>query len=169
MSKFFYFAYGSNMFSRRLKQPNRVPSAGMFGVGYIQGYRLTFDKRSNDESGKCDAEATTNPADLVHGIVYEIPCSEKENLDNVGGRGRGYEEKTVEVSLAGRTVSAVMYYATDKDRSLKPFHWYKAFVLAGAREHGLPDEYVTSLESVQSIADLDPDRGAREIAILNGD
>ena len=60
MDKILYFAYGSNMFSRRLKHSTRVPSAEVVGVGSIKGYRLTFDKRSNDGSGKCDAEATTN-------------------------------------------------------------------------------------------------------------
>jgi cation transport regulator ChaC len=168
MDKILYFAYGSNMLSRRFKHSTRVPSARLVGVGSIQGYRLTFDKRSTSGSGKCDAEATGNLDDRVHGVVYEIPRDEKRRLDRVEALGQGYAEKIVEVSLAGRPVSAIMYYATDKDISLKPYHWYKAHVLAGAQEHGLPDEYIASLERVQSIDDPDAGRTARETAILNG-
>ena len=34
------------------------------------------------------------------------------------------------------------------DPSLTPYDWYKAFVLAGAREHGLPQDYVAALDAV---------------------
>lgn len=167
MDKILYFAYGSNMFSRRLRHSTRVPAAKVVGVGFIKGYRLTFDKRSNDESGKCDAEATANPDDHVYGVVFELPRLEKQRLDQVEALGYGYEEKAVTVTLAGKTVKAVMYYATDKDKSLHPYHWYKAYVLAGAREHGLPEAYITSIENIRSIDDPDINRAARASASLN--
>ena len=56
---FLYFAYGSNMSSRRLTARGRAPSATRLTVGYVPGRRLTFDKFSTrDQSGKCDCEAT---------------------------------------------------------------------------------------------------------------
>jgi hypothetical protein len=51
-----------------------------------------------------------------------------------------------------------MYYATDKDASLRPYHWYKALVIAGAREHGLPVSYRSRLELVVTVSDLKPAR-----------
>jgi gamma-glutamylcyclotransferase len=47
-----YFAYGSNMFARRLSA--RTPSAMRIGTGFVEGRKLTFDKVSTDGSGKCE-------------------------------------------------------------------------------------------------------------------
>jgi hypothetical protein len=48
------------------------------------------------------------------------------------------------------------------DASRAPFGWYKALVVAGALQHGLPDEYVRTLEGV--VATRDPDSARREAA-----
>jgi hypothetical protein len=55
---FLYFAYGSNMLTRRLTLPARAPSAVCAGTGYVECHRLAFDKVSRDGSGKADIEAT---------------------------------------------------------------------------------------------------------------
>jgi hypothetical protein len=68
-------------------------------------------------------------------------------------------DKTVQVVTDAGLVTAVMYYATDKDASLRPYHWYKALVIAGAREHGLPVGYRSRLELVVTVSDHKPTRG----------
>lgn len=150
------FAYGSNMLSSRMRAPDRVRSALPRGVGYLTGHRLTFDKVSKkDGSGKCDAEQTGHAEDRVYGVLYSVKESEKPNLDRAEGRGGGYEEKTVDVITATGKKQAVMYYATSKDATLKPYHWYKAYVVAGAVEHGLPFAYVEWLRTFESQQDPD--------------
>ena len=47
---FLYFAYGSNMFVRRLVA--RTPSAVRIATAFVEGRRLVFDKVSTDGSGK---------------------------------------------------------------------------------------------------------------------
>jgi hypothetical protein len=42
-------------------------------------------------------------------------------------------------------------------------------VLHGAREHGLPVDYIRRIEAVDSMADPDADRHAVECAIYGGD
>ena len=59
-------------------------------------------------------------------------------------------------------------YATDKDPSLKPYHWYKQYVVAGAKEHLLSPEYIAGLEKVESVNDPNRAREARERAFLLG-
>ena len=161
------FTYGSNMLSTRMYHPDRVPSARHIGIGYVTGHRLTFDKVSRkDESGKCDAEETRNAADRVYGVLYSIAKSEKPRIDDAEGLGHGYDEKPVKVVTAKRVVPAVMYYATAKDPSLKPYHWYKALVVAGAVEHGLPFPYVELLRTVDSVQDPDAARRAEHERLL---
>ncbi|MCC7412506.1 MAG: gamma-glutamylcyclotransferase [Gammaproteobacteria bacterium] len=161
-----YFAYGSNMLTRRLRQPERAPSAVAVAVACLRDHRLTFAKRSHDGSGKCDAEHTGNMHDCVYGIVFEMDTAERRALDRVEGVGQGYGSRTVEVVAAGATLSAFTYYATITDATLRPYHWYKAYVTAGAAEHGLPQRYQDALAAVAAIRDPDEDRCARALAVL---
>jgi len=162
------FAYGSNMLSSRMCAPDRVPSAKPLKVGYIKDYRLTFDKVSKkDGSGKCDAELTKNDKDRVYGVLYAVDRSDKPKLDEAEGLHHGYEEKAVDVVAANGVKTAVIYYATSKDPSLKPYHWYKALVVAGAVEHGLPFPYVEWLRTIESVEDQDPARRIEHERLLS--
>jgi gamma-glutamylcyclotransferase len=158
------FAYGSNMSLARLK--DRVPSARLVAIGILGEHRLAFHKISKkDGSGKCDAQYTGSPDDKVIGVVFEIADAEKPNLDRAEGLGRGYDEKQVKVAADGKLLNVQMYFATNIDSSLKPYHWYKKHVLVGAKEIGLPLDYVSIIEAVESEEDPDPQRADRELAI----
>jgi len=159
-----YFSYGSNMSVRRLRR--RVPSAQAKGPAVLTGHQLRFHKKSRDGSAKLDTFATDRPQDRVIGVLFEIDKTEKKLLDAEEGVGRGYEEKTVTVENAqGKTVRAFTYYATDIDASLKPYHWYKEHALRGARENGLPEDYVQMIESAESVDDQNPSRREDELSI----
>ena len=60
----------------------------------------------------------------------------------------------------------LLYYATKIDRSAVPYDWYKAFALAGAKEHGLPPAYIAALEAAPPKVDLDANRAATSAALL---
>jgi len=164
---FLYFAYGSNMFTRRLTA--RTPSAMATGKAFVEGHRLTFDKVSTDGSGKCDIEATGTPADRVWGVLFRIASTEAAALDEAEGLGHGYRKGEVQaVTPAGTITAAIAYFATAKDAGRLPYHWYKAFVVSGAAEHALPENYVASLGDVPSQQDLDAARRAKNEALLWG-
>jgi len=163
---FVYFAYGSNMLERRLKAADRAPSARFTGTGFVTGRRLTFDKVGIDGSGKCDIEATGNAADRVYGVLFEISNEEKAALDRVEGLGKGYDEAAVRVLAMDGAYDAVTYVALMKAADLKPYDWYRAFVVAGAVEHGLPDDYVDRLRAIASWTDPDEKRRMAQEAIL---
>jgi gamma-glutamylcyclotransferase len=157
---FQYFAYGSNMLTRRLTAADRAPSAKRVGIGYVEGRRLTFHKVSQDGSGKCDAEATPKTANRVYGVIFEIASTEEGALDKAEALGNGYAKVHVLVVTAKGMVEPKAYIATNKDLTLRPYHWYKAIVLAGAVEHGLPKDYVEWLRTFESIEDPDAQRRA---------
>jgi hypothetical protein len=163
---FLYFAYGSNMSSRRLTAPGRAPSATRVTVGYVPGRRLTFDKFSTrDRSGKCDCEATGDPADRVYGVVYRIDMSERAALDEAEGLHRGYRDEILTVIAEDATHRALSYVATDKSPGLPVFDWYLEHVLRGATENGLPPDYVESLRRIPTVVDGDRGRATKERAI----
>ena len=154
MQGLYYFAYGSNMSSRRLEE--RVPSARAVDVGRLSGHRLAWHKRGGDGSGKCDI-APAQPHDAVYGVLYEMDAVEKPNLDRVEGLGRSYGQKSVELWLLNqqRVMTASTYYALIIDGTCLPYGWYRDHVLIGAREHGLPEDYVRMIESVPTFEDSD--------------
>jgi hypothetical protein len=78
-----YFAYGSNMLNKRLVE--RVPSALVRAIGYIEGYTIRFNKRSKDGSGKCNLVKTEDKNDRVYGVVYDFPDADKPALDKYEG------------------------------------------------------------------------------------
>ena len=161
-----YFSYGSNMSSRRLAR--RVASARFVAVARLPGHELRFHKIGRDGSGKCDVLLTGDHGSLVYGVVFDIPTREKSILDGYEGLGAGYDEKRVSLLTdGGEELRALTYYATRIDPALRPFHWYRNHVLAGAREHGLPADYIAGIEALVTIADPDPARHALESAIYD--
>lgn len=165
-STFKYFAYGSNMLKERLCAAERCPSAVVIGTGYVEGRRLTFDKVSQDGSGKCDAEPTRRSSDRVYGVLFDVALAERDSLNKAEGLGKGYEEETVRVVTAQGSVDAVTFIATRKEPALRPYHWYKALTVAGAVEQQLPAGYVEWLRTADSVEDPDSERRARNEALL---
>ncbi len=153
--QFIAFAYGSNMPTARIQ--DRCPSALPLGMAELGGYELRWHKRSRkDGSGKCDIVPTDKGGATVFGVLYRIASDEKSDLDRAEGLGNGYAETEIAVHHGPDLVTAKAYIATDTDPTLKPYTWYRALVIAGAKEHGLPADYVARLEAVP--ADQDPDQ-----------
>jgi len=162
----FYFSYGSNMSSKRLGL--RVPSAKSHAAAILQNHQLKWHKRGLDSSAKCDVEYSENNSHFVIGVVFKILPDHKVLLDAYEGLGKGYEVKQISVKdREGNLFDAFTYYATDIDKSLSVYHWYKQHVLVGAREHDLPNEYITKIENINTIDDLDSERHIREISIYH--
>lgn len=165
MSYLHYLAYGSNLNPLRLLE--RVPSSRFIAVVPMPGRSVAFHKRSTDGSGKCNLVESSHAAQ-AYGVIYEFFVKDKAGLDAAEGLGHGYGEALLSFVLNKITYQPYAYVASDSyiDPALKPYHWYKALVLSGARYHNLPEEYVAELESVQSIPDPDYSRNARHEALL---
>jgi gamma-glutamylcyclotransferase len=140
----------------------RCPSAKVIGTGSIAGYALDYSKRGRDGSGK----ATIVPAgaeDRVRGVLFRLLANDIALLDEFEGYRRGYDRlDDVPVEQAGpdSTSKACTYIAEDdaRDGELQPFDWYRALVIAGAIENGLPLPYVEGTLAVTAVADLNERR-----------
>ena len=86
------------------------------------------------------------------GVLYDVPWDEKPELDAAEGLGVGYFEKEVRVVTDDGECAALTYHANPDraDASLRPRDWYKDHVVRGAREHGLPADYIRALETVET-------------------
>ena len=165
--RFTYFAYGSNMLTRRLRK--RTPSAVAIGAGFVEGYRLTFDKISSDGSGKCNIEPTTELGDRVYGVLFTIATDEADELDRAEGLGRGYRKSDLRTAGPTGEQYAVAYIADRTDPLLQPYDWYKQFVVLGAIEYELPASYVRWLQMTNAKPDPNAKRRAgNEALFLDG-
>jgi gamma-glutamylcyclotransferase len=159
-----YFAFGSNLSSRRLLQ--RIPEASVHSVATLTRHQLCWRKNDRGQSGKCDIDFTGRSDDTVYGVIYLMTHEEKLELDVYETAGFGYAHKQIEVTtLQGQSVEAFTYYALDIDHAQQPFHWYKEHVLRGALEHEFPLHYVEYIRATAAIDDHDSERHHRELSI----
>ncbi|MBN8765313.1 MAG: gamma-glutamylcyclotransferase [Thiobacillus sp.] len=158
MPTVFYLAYGSNLHPLRLTA--RVPSARIVSVVEMPGYLLAFHKRSVDGSGKCLIYSEQGQHHKMHGVLYEFDVREKDALDKAEGKGNGYCEQLLQLQLDGKTYLPYVYVAqsTHIDPALVPYDWYKELVIAGARYHGFPADYIASIAAIPSKPDLNAKR-----------
>jgi len=163
-----YFAYGSNMLRERLQA--RTPSAVSLGPATLQGHALHWHKAGSDGSGKCDIVPDEGQGSagesVVHGVLYRLALAEKPLLDAAESLGVGYGERQLQVRGPDGPVLAYAYVALGSDPALQPYDWYKALVVAGARQHGLDGGYLRRLEATPARPDADLERTRRHLALI---
>jgi gamma-glutamylcyclotransferase len=143
-----YFAYGSNMASAQM------PGVDFLGTARLDGYELALSRRSiRWQAGVLDILAA--PGESVWGALYEVDEAELARIDTKEGAGFAYRRIEVELEDGRR---AIAYEVIDKEPEPVPCApGYRALVLDGARERGLPDHWLRELE--QGLATSDAGTG----------
>ena len=141
-----YFAYGSNLSPRALV--TRCPGGRMVGAAQLAGRRLGFTRVSRAWGGGV-ADLISDPRSSVWGALFELSEDDLERLDAYEGAPSAYSRERVTVIRPdGRAEKAWCYFVARKEpETLPSFRYWKA-VVDGAREVGLPSEYVAQLESL---------------------
>ena len=136
----------------------RVPSAKLVGVAKHPNHVLTFHKRINDGSSKCNM--FNSESDLIYGAIYKLKPEHKNELDRFEGKGYGYTDNQITLEHNEIEYTCFTYLAQQSHivSDLKPYHWYKTLVMLGAQFLQFPDTYISSIEAVESIEDPDTTR-----------
>ncbi len=137
------FAYGSNLAAEEV-----APEARFLGVAVLHDFELARTRRSIRWGGGV-VDVVPAPGGRVWGAAYHAPDAVLEALDRKEGAGFAYQRRDVEVELAGELGPALTYEVIDKDPEVPPATpEYAALVLRGARERGLPEHWLATLEAV---------------------
>ena len=137
------FAYGSNLAAEEVS-----PEARFLGTAVLPGFELALTRRSIRWGGGV-ADVVPAPGGQVWGAAYDAPDAALAALDRKEGAGFAYRRRDVEVDLGGELRPAITYEVIDKDPQAPPATpEYRSLVLRGARERGLPGEWLATLESV---------------------
>jgi len=146
-----YFAYGSNMQSATLR--------GRRGIAYrralparVPGWRIVFDKPPLVPVGESFANLVPDADADALGVLFELEAADFDHLELTEGVPIGnYTRVTVTASplaSGGSPLTAVTFSSDHRDPALRPSTRYMALLVEGAREHGLPAEYVEFLRAV---------------------
>jgi gamma-glutamylcyclotransferase len=116
------------------------------GPAELPDHRLAFLRRSiRWQAGAADI--VRSPGESVWGVLWELPFGAGD-LDAKEAAGDAYRRRTVELRLNGSTVDAMAYEVIEKEpRELPPRREYVDLMLAGAREHGLPETWLRRIQS----------------------
>lgn len=145
----YYFAYGANMDHETLQE--RKVSFQMVAIGRVQDVRLVFHVPGNDGTGKADL--MDDKRSHVHGVVYDVPEESLQGLDVYEGIERGrYRRQTTWVKTSLGELECAVYRGAKFRVGLKPSPDYLERLIRGALYHGLPEHYVTFLQSHGTMA-----------------
>jgi gamma-glutamylcyclotransferase (GGCT)/AIG2-like uncharacterized protein YtfP len=141
-----YFAYGSNMDPKQMA--SRCPGSSAVGSARLAGYELAFVW---DSPGWGGGVATVIPSSSreVWGVLWELTAEDEQMLDGYEGVANAvYTKERVDLDVAGKTVNALIYVATDARRK-QPSARYLDALIRGARAFSLPGHYVEHLRNTR--------------------
>lgn len=154
----FYFAYGSNMDEDRLKKRMTFDAERYRGIPhgkykilgsvYTKGYRLVFNKRGSNGSGK--ANLIDDPKCWIEGILYKLDQNGINRLDINEGVTNGdyYRCDNFEVFTKQKSIKCSIYLSNKLESGLKPTKKYLCHLLKG--KPYLSTEYYNKLLKVET-------------------
>ncbi|MDQ3749528.1 MAG: gamma-glutamylcyclotransferase [Acidobacteriota bacterium] len=111
--------------------------------GFIKNYKLEFNKKSIDGSGK--ANITESECEIVWGVCYELDVAGFENLRN---HEKGYEELEIIVHDENQeNLFSAKTFISNKTCDKLPTKDYLNKIIEGAKQHKLPEEYIKKIEN----------------------
>ncbi len=144
-----YFAYGSDMNLAQMKQ--RCSSPKVLGIARLPGYRVDFFGETAIWDGAQDT-VISDPKSEVWGVLYELTFSDYEQLDfyvdvRFDGTGPYFHYPVDVIDIEQRTINAMIYKKDKCGEVMPPSTEYLNFIIQGAKEHGLPEDYIALLQN----------------------
>ncbi len=137
-----YFAYGSNMNFEQMRR--RCPEAKFMRKVYLENFRFVYDNAC--DWWKTAGNIVPSEGDVVWGALFDIHKKDLTSLDNYEQyQRRLYFRKDVLVKDdAGNETKAIVYIREGAVEAA-PGEAYQDIVVEGARDCGLPKDYISFL------------------------
>ena len=149
MEPIHYFAYGSNMLRERLLD-RKVVLLDTGKLACASGYKLAFNKKSDDGSAKANLVAERGAK--CWGVLFSVDPSSLTDLDEAEGAPGHYRQENISITVSNVAQTMMTYIAQPikvMPATGRPYDWYLALILAGATSHaGMPAEWITHLQQI---------------------
>lgn len=151
MDKTYYFAYGSNMSQRRMRE--RVGDFLDPNPAELYDYKLVFNKKA-DSGNHTYANVKKSPDSITYGVLYQITERELNILDRYEGYPNHYNRVLKDVFLKDGTQVKAWVYIARKEKLYDgfPTSQYLDYLLEG--KDFLPEYYVDDLYSLKRRLDI---------------
>jgi hypothetical protein len=137
-----YAAYGSNLDAQQMLE--RCPHSPVRGVGWIEGWRITFGGEGIGWEGAV-ATLVEDPFSRVFVLLYDMEPQDERRLDEIEGVPLGlYSKIKVRVQALDGDLLAWTYVLNDYEGGL-PSPRYLAILADAAEAAGAPTDYVADL------------------------
>ncbi len=158
MSQVEYFAYGSNLSIRQLR--DRGVSIKNSENVELPGWKLAFTIYSDPWDGGV-GDILPSEEDIAEGVVYHIDEESLKKLDHYEGRKL---KDGMEVGMYRRQYipvkkengwETVLTYVVNRSMEhklevdIKPSKEYLETIISGAENHGLSDRYIEKLKHIE--------------------
>lgn len=133
-----YFAYGHNTNLTELQQ--RVPDAMLVGAAVLHNWRFDLERLGN---------IVPQQGSTVHGVLWNIPRDQLDQLDWDEAYGRHYGHRMVTVQFRKQPVAALTYVMLPGYRDPEPpSRQYIEWIADGYRDNRIPlAQLITALEN----------------------
>lgn len=138
-----YFAFGANVHPATLERRGIVPLSEQ--PARLEDHRLVFDQPGLPWLEPAFASVRPCPGSHVWGVAYELTSSALARLR--GFEGAGYVEIGVELRVGAERVAARAFATRGSQSERLPSRRYLSVIRAGARHHGLPEEWLAGLDA----------------------
>jgi len=146
-----YFAYGSNMNSKRML--DRGVKFLKKEIGFLYDYKFIINKKSYKNPNIGYANIIKKKNSIVEGILYTINEYDIKKLDKYEGYPKHYDKKILDIISNNNIVKSITYIANKNwitNKQLKTTKDYKNHILEG--KDILSKEYLKKLnESIKII------------------
>ena len=150
----FYFAYGSNMNSCRVRK--RQMSFEEALAGQLECYRLAFNKSSIKYPGAGAANVVPDRDGETEGVIYRLTePSQIQMMDPFEGYPQHYRREVLPIDTKLGKIDAWVYIANPAyvAEGLRPARWYLDHLLAGRKY--LSRDYFDALSQTVCLQDSD--------------
>lgn len=140
MSTFVYFAYGSNLNLKDMKE--RCPSGVVIGKGILKDYRLVY--RGKENASYLNVER--KEWESVPIGIWQIDECDLASLDCYEGYPELYYKKEIAVETDNGTVKGMIYIMNEGYPVHKPADSYRKICMEGYRDFGFDIEILKRSE-----------------------
>jgi gamma-glutamylcyclotransferase len=145
----FYFAYGSNLRSAQMQR--LCPGHVFLGPARLADHWLAFTLPDDEWQGGV-ADVRPSAGDEVWGALYRLETRHLRALDTYEGfdpngpvEANEYVRRLVEVDQGGTAREAWCYFVRTPHGHVAPSDFYRAALIEGATERGLPPHYLEAM------------------------
>jgi hypothetical protein len=158
MGSVWYFAYGSNMQGATLRGRRGITWTRAIPAR-IADWRFVCDKPPLFPSmGESYANLVPEAGAETYGVLFELEAEDLAHVELTEGVLIGNYRRVdvvAEPLRRGASVAAATLVADARDPTLAPSERYRALLVEGAREHGLPADWITFLEGLPARPDTE--------------